>query len=324
MSAALSSFVDYPPSDNIIPVDFNKAPVVTDYYAASKPKGDTALRLAAEAKVQLAKLTTAGSKNGTLRTLANTRGDQFALNPYLIEIKDDWNSRDLRDPANLAQIDSYARSIAEIGVQQALTVNLEGDRIFLTDGHLRLLATFRAIEVYNAEIKSVKVNAELKTTNEADRVLRQLLSGKPLTVLEQGTAFVKLVNLGWSPAQIAAKAGLVTVRVQQVLDLMGNANEGIKSLVATGKVSASEAAAVLRDNGNDADKSEKAIQAGLNVAEATGKTKATRKHIAAASGKLVSTKTSLKAVLANVTVNADGSATVPAADWAKIAKLLGL
>jgi hypothetical protein len=320
MSAALSEA--YPAASNVIPVDFRVAPVLTSYADASAALSETARRLKAEAQGQMGKLqASTDARAGKLRVLSAARGDMFSLNPYLIEIKEGWNCREMSDPANQAHIDGLARSISEIGVQDALNVVLEGDRVFLTDGHCRLLATFRAIEVYGAEIKAVPVIAETRYSNAADHVLRQLLSGKPKSVLEQGNAFLKLINFGWTPAQIAAKAGNVSaVRVQQVLDLMAHANDGIKAMIREGKVAPSEAAQILREQGNDAVKAQAVIMAGLSVATAAGKTKVTRKHIEAASGRL-STKAWLKAQIANAKINEKADTITLVLSFSEVQKL---
>jgi ParB-like chromosome segregation protein Spo0J len=271
---------------NIVAVDFR--PVVVDFAEASTPKGEIAQRLAAEAAEQALKLSEASSKKeGTLRMLSTGRGDLFSVNPYLLKIKNGWNSREMNDPANIEHIDTLARSIAAVGVQQPLTVMLEDDQIFVSDGHCRLFATLRAVEVYGAEIKSVPVRAEGRFATEADRVLSQIVrnSGKPLTVLEQGAVFVKLTNYGWSVAQIAEKAGLTVVRVGQILDLMAGASDAIKALVASGSVSASEAQKIMREDGGDVKAAEKTIKDALDLARAEGKKRATAKHVARARGK---------------------------------------
>ena len=310
----------------VIPVDFR--PVLVDFAAASTPRSEIAQRLAAEASEQSAKLAKGDKKAGTLRLLSAGRGDLFNLNPYLIAIKEGWNSREAGSQDNLDHVDSLARSIAEIGVQQPLTVVLEGEKAFVTDGHCRLLATFRAIEVYGAEIKSVPVRAESRFTSPADHVLRQLLTGKALTVVEQGNAFVKLTNFGWTTGQIAAKAGISEVRVTQILDLMAGSSEALKAMVVSGKVAANTVAQALREAGGDVTLAETVLKDAVAVAKKAGKTRATPKHVREAQG---TTKTPLKVVLRNIfaaqtthvdTSGEDVTITLSAADWANMAELL--
>ena len=214
---------------NVIPVDFRTAPVLTDFAVASTPKGEIALRLAAEARDQSGKLAAATDKKA---------------------------------------------------------------------GTLRLHST------------------------PADHVLRQLLTGKALSVLEQGNAFVKLTNFGWTPAQIAAKSGLGAVRVTQILDLVAHANDAIKALVSSGRISASTAAAALREAGNDAAVAEAALTKAVKVAALAGKSKATAKH----TGKL-SAKASVQKWFSTATIVTDKkltTVTVSNADWAAFAKWANL
>jgi hypothetical protein len=318
-------------ASNVISVDFHSAPVLIDYAQASQPQGEIARRLAAEAAEQSAKLAESPDKKaGTLRMLASGRGDLFHLNPYLVSVKEGWNCRDLSDPENIKHIDDLARSIAEIGVQEALTVVLDGDVVNVTDGHCRLFGTYRAIEVYGAEIKSIPLRAESRLTTPADHILRQLLNGKPKTPLEMGNAFAKLIGFGWNVKQIAAKSGIGVNRVNQILDLMAGANDGIKELVTTGKVSATTAAQVLRDAAGDATVAEKTLKGAVAVASAAGKTKATGKHVTAVSGERpTSTKGRLQSVFnaRSTSVETDGRTTVvtmTTANWKEISKVLNL
>jgi len=284
MSAAVTNeATESDAATNVIPVEF-RSPVLVDFESASSPKGEIAQRLAAEAAESAKGLVDRDKKVGALRVLASSKSDLVMLNPYLLRIKDGWNSRVANDPSNMEHVDMLARSIAEIGVQQPLTVTMEDDVAYVTDGHCRLLATFRAIEVYGAEVKSVPVRAEGRFATEADRVLSQIVrnSGKPLTVLEQGAVFVKLIALGWTENQIATKAGLGLPRVKEVLSLMENASEGIKTLIAQGKVSATTATTALRDAGGDADFAEAVLEDAVKVAKSSGKKKATMKHVKAA------------------------------------------
>lgn len=309
-------------------ITISTTPVVVDFAVASMPVNEVAQRLAADAAAQRAKLATGDKKAGTMRLLSTARGDLFQLNPYLIQIKDGWNSREAGSPENMEHVDQLARSIAEIGVQNPLTVVLEGDDAFVTDGHCRLLATFRAIEVYGAEIKSVPVRTESRFASAADHVLRQLLTGKPLSVVEQGNAFVKLVNLGWNAGDIAKKSGIGELRVNQILDFMADTTDVMKRMVIEGVVSANTVTNVLKDTGNTADAEEVLVDA-VAIAQTEGRTKALPKHVRAAGGETrVSPVKTLRAVMGASSTVVDTTAddtvtiTLSAADWRRIAEAL--
>jgi hypothetical protein len=315
---------------NVIPVDFRvDAPVLMNYVEASTPRSEIAKRLKAEAVEQVARANEAALKDrrAPWLRLIGGRGEVPSVNPYLVTVTDGWNSRRVTDPKNIARVEELALSIKEFGLQKPLTVRLEGEgkrKVVVKDGFCRLMAIYRAIEVYGCEIKSIPVHTVGRFASEADDVCLQLLTGEPLSVLEQGDAFVKLVNFGWSASEIAGKVGSVgSVRVTQILDLMEHANDAIKAMVASGRISASTAAQSLRDAGNDADVAEKVLLKALDVAASVGKTKATAKHFP---GK-VSAKKELAAIISTATVISNGeltTATFTNAQWAQVTKLLGL
>jgi hypothetical protein len=251
--------------------------VIIDFAEASTPKSEIAKRLAAEAQEQANK--PSDKKSGRLSRLSSNRSDMFSINPYLVKIKEGWNSRVASSPDNIEHIETLARSIAEVGVLTPLTVVIENDDVYVTDGHCRLLATFHAIEVHGAEIKSIPVRSESRYASEADRILRQLLTGKPLSVLEQGVVFVKLTNLGWSHTDIAKKSGMGPGRVSQVLDFMAESTPGIKKMVTEGVVAATTAAKAIRDAGGDAQEAEQVLKEAAELAELEGKDHVTPKLI---------------------------------------------
>jgi ParB-like chromosome segregation protein Spo0J len=319
---------------NVISVDFRTAPVVTDFAEASTPRSELARRLAAEALAQTGKLGQGGNKAGKLRTLSEGRSDVFALNPYLIKVRPGFNNRIMNSPDNLAHIDSLAISIAEVGVKKPLVVAIEGDEVFLVDGECRLLGTLRAIEVYGAEIATIPAMTDGRFADEASRVADQIVlnGGKAFTPLEQGKVFVKLISFGWSHARIAKTAGLTPVRVGQILDLMADSNEGIRDMVAAGQISSTAAAQILKASDGDAVVAENVMTAAVTVAKAAGKTRATAKHVKAASGApakmttkaelaaLFLAKTTLIEVLDKRTVTVRMSA----ANWNRVSTLLNI
>jgi hypothetical protein len=321
--------------DNVIPVDFRTAtPVEVDYHVASTPKSDIAKRLAAEAAAHTAKLETSTSKKaGTLRILADGRSDMFHLNPYNVEMEDDLNCRELQDPENLAHIDWLARSIAKRGVETPMIVKLEGGKAILTDGHMRLFGVFRAIEVYGHVIKTVPLIAESRNSEPQDHIVRQLLSGKPKTVIEQGRAFIKLQKHGWQTHQIADELQIGEARVKEILAFMAESGPVIKEMVILGKVAATEAEKALRLTGGDAKAAEKTLTAALDLAASEGKTKATGRHVKKVTADMAGATTKptlfsqLRSIHAQPTSSVDNSGdfvqiTMSKADWREYARLL--
>ena len=209
-----------------------------------------------------------------LASIAEGRSDIHRVSPYKITIRDGWNNREETEEL-LAHIDSLAQSIAEIGVKEPLTVQWEDGKAFVTDGHCRLQASIRAIEVYKAELKTIPVKTEDRYSSEADRVLSQVVrnAGKPLTPFEKGKVFKKLIDLGWQQQDIAKKVGLSPARVSQCLELQTLPTE-LKGLVASGQVSASMAVQLFKDADGDVKAVLAKLNAGVKAAKAEGRTRA--------------------------------------------------
>lgn len=302
------------------------AEVLIDFNVASQPTSDLAKTIAAEALTRQA----IENKKSGIQGLASGRSDMFRINPYLLNIKADWNSREMSDPANIAHIDNLARSIAEVGVKNPLTVYSENGVIYVSDGHSRLLATFRAIEVYGAEIKTIPVKTEDKYASEADRILTQIIanSGKPLTPFEQGKVFKKLVDLGWTEKQVATKAALSVTRVIQLLELQ-TAPETVKDMVREGKVSATLAWQTLKAADGDGQKVVQDLTSALEAAQTSGKSKATAKHLSSAPR--LSVKKEIKTLLSQAKVETNAAddevtmtLTLTTEEYEAVKKMLGI
>jgi ParB/RepB/Spo0J family partition protein len=225
----------------------------------------------------------------SLKTLAVGRSDMFRINPFNLHIRDGWNSRE-ESVENAEHIDNLAQSIAEMGVLEPLTCYLDDGKLYITDGHCRLKATYRAIEVYGAEIVSIPVKTEPKGSSEADRLLSQIVrnSGKPLSQLELGSVCKRLQGYGWTVEQIAKKASISLARVGQLLQLHA-APEAIKERINAGEVSATLALNVVRSN---SDKDAVAIiDNAVEKAKSNGKSKATAKDTGSVSIRKLMTET---------------------------------
>ncbi len=220
------------------------------------------------------------SKQGGIKDVAVGRSDTYRLKPEDLHIKPDLNNRvrnfDPKDPEDIA----LAQSIAEVGVKQNLTVFWEDGKAFISDGHRRHGAIMHAINVLKAEIKSVPAQTEDRYASEADRVFSQIVrnSGKPLAPIEQARVFKRLIDLGWTEKDIAAKSGLNREWVIQLLELQ-SAPEAVTSLVKEGKVAATLAISTLRKNQGDGSKAAKQLNKAVETATEQGKTRATAKHM---------------------------------------------
>lgn len=299
---------------------------IADFSVSSTPKNEIALRLIAEAREQAIKAEeNTNSRDGLLRKLAIKRGDEFGINPYLIKFREGWNIRDLSSRSAEDKIDELARDIKINGVLEAISVVMKGDTFYVSNGHRRVLAAKRAIEVYGAEIKSIPVRRETGELTDELLICRQFSrnSGEPLTFIDKGRGILRLVAFGWSHEQIAEKLGFDgPARVVQILHFMDDANEGIKKMVSNGEVAQTFAAEVLRNNNQDADKAEEVLAEAVKVAKAEGKTKATKKHITDKATPKVTMKTIFESAKTIIEPGDETTTiTMPNAFWEQISKL---
>ena len=214
-----------------------------------------------------------------LKDLAAGVSDLFKFDPRILQIDPTFNVR--RDTPELRQhIDELKGSIREHGVKKPLKVRLDGERVFIVDGHTRLRAVMELIED-GAEIETVPCVPEARFVSEADRTLDLLTenSGKPLEPLEKGEVFKRLLAFGWDEARIALKSGLGVKQVQNLLALSA-APEAVKEMVSNGEVSATTALRAVQAEGGA--QATETLKEAVAEAKANGKGKATPKAVAAA------------------------------------------
>lgn len=273
-------------------------------------------------------------RTGGIKQLSDGRSDIFKVNPYLIEVMDGFNVRNFESEDLLNHVDSLAQSIAQIGVQRALTVRIKDGRLVLKDGECRLRATIRAIEVYGAEIATVPVRAAERYESDADAVLGILVenSGLPLDPLAKSNVVKRLKTFGWSDTEIAAKAGMSKGYVGRLLELAG-LDEDVKIMIRTGVVSASLAVDTARDNGFDTTKTVEVLREAKVVAEQSGKARVTNASVKASKGN--SGAVSARQKVANILNQADVekidndedetvTITMSGSEWKNICDLLKL
>lgn len=261
---------------------------------------------------------------GTLKEIAKGRSDVFMIDPRELQVKGGWNCRDLNEPTNRAHVMELKASIAEIGVVTPLVVFREDDKIYVSDGHCRLAATLLAISE-GAAIESVPVKTEGRAANEADYVLRQILDGKPKTAFELGAVCKRLLGFGWTVDQIAARSGKSASAINASLDLQGATPE-VQRLVASGRVSASEAVKVVRKEGANA---AKVLNDAVDHATQRGATKATARDIGSAPKPARTSKLALAAEIVTRgydNEHAEGMVEIYIThdDWIDLQKLLDL
>lgn len=209
-----------------------------------------------------------------IKDISSGRSDLYRVDPALIQVKADWNSRDASDPANAEHIASLKASIKEIGVKKPLVGFMENDVVYVTDGHCRLAAVM-ALIAEGVEIKSVPFIQEDRHSNEADRIFSQIVhnSGKPLTGIEQANVFKRLIALGWAQKEIALKAGISGGRVSQLLELL-TLPLSLQKFITEGKASTSMVLNVFKKHNGDVALAVAELSGAVAVAQEAGRKRA--------------------------------------------------
>lgn len=209
-----------------------------------------------------------------MKELSNGRSDLYRVDPAIIQVKADWNSRNADDPANAEHIATLAASIKEVGVKKPLVGFVENDIVYVTDGHCRLAAVKQLI-AQGVEIKSVPFLQEDRFANEADRIFSQIVhnQGKPLTGIEQANVFKRLMALGWLQQDIAKKSGMSGGRVSQLLELL-TLPVVLQKFITEGRASASMVLNVFKKHNGDVALAVAELTGAVQTAEAQGRKRA--------------------------------------------------
>lgn len=158
-----------------------------------------------------------------------------------------------------------------------------GNVIYITDGYTR----YRALSELISEgvdgfddTYAIPVIAKSAATNLEDLTVALVLGneGRPLSVYERAVVAKRLLNMGVEEARIAERLSITSRYLSDLLILAG-ASSKVRTMVIQGKVSPTEAIKTLRKEGPKA--SDK-LAAGVKAAAEAGKSRATAKHVKAA------------------------------------------
>lgn len=202
--------------------------------------------------------------------------------PYgKIRVMPGFNAR-IRTPEYEAHVEWVTNSILENGFYQneplAGFVAREGDEevIYLTAGHTRYEASGRAIE-RGAPIETLPMVIKPKGTSMEDLTVALVTenSGRPLTPMESAIVVKRLLGYGLDEERIAKRLGYTTKYVGDLLVLI-EAPKPVRDMIATGRISSTLALQTIAKHGA---KAAEKLKEAVAKAEASGKKKATGKHV---------------------------------------------
>lgn len=195
----------------------------------------------------------------------------FAVDPRVLEVEEGLNAR----PLSADHVNEMALAQRNGATFPPLEVRVEDGRIIIVDGHHRHAASMQNIAA-GFDIKSLDVRHF--RGNDADRVAHMITSagGLPLTPLQLGVQYRKLIGYGWTEPQIANRRGKSVQHVKDMIQL-AEANSDVHQAVNSGLISGTAALKMVKQHGS---KAGAVIQEGLEQAKAEGKEKVTPRALA--------------------------------------------
>lgn len=196
----------------------------------------------------------------------------FLVDPALIKVRPGFNPR----PINPDHVEEMYTSFVAGASFDPMVVDVEGGEVFVVAGHHRremyLLARQRGHDIKRVEARQFR-------GTDAERVALTITSqqGLPLTPLQLGNQYAKLLSMGWTLPEVAARIGKSGQHVRDCLALT-EADPKAKAMLDKGQVSADVVRTAMRQHGADAGK---VLEADLKQAKADGKEKVTPKTASA-------------------------------------------
>lgn len=172
-----------------------------------------------------------------------SKATTFRVDPELIFFEEGFNLRTDNDETALHTERLYLAMKAGAFIPP-IDVNVSEGKIIARTGHCRTRAAVRL----KKEISEYTLECRQFRGNDAEAVLHMIGSdtgSKPLTPLEQGIGFLRLIRFGMQPNQIATKLGLSRVTIDNGLQL-AEASPEIQQMISNGEVSATTAREAIR------------------------------------------------------------------------------
>lgn len=199
---------------------------------------------------------------------------QYSVDPRKIEVEAGFNR-----PLNEDHIQSLMETMKAGGDVGLIVVRVDDGKIILVDGEHRVTAAKRLLE--SGQLPEppdgYRMNAEQFRGSDADRIAHLITSsqGLPLTPLQRGIQYRKLIAFGWTVKNIAEKVGRTVPHVSEVI-LLAESDSDVQKMVADNEVAAHTAIKAVRKHGSGAGA---VLSEGVHSARLDGKKKATAKHV---------------------------------------------
>lgn len=178
------------------------------------------------------------------KTEGVTKLVSFRVKPSLVEFEDGFNLRE--ETADTKEhIDRLYKAMKAGAVMPAIDVSVVEGKIICRDGHCRT----RAAQMLEKEVPEFTLEARQLRGSEADNVLHMLgtgSGGKPLSPLEQGKGYLRLIAYGLTTTQIAEKLGVSRVTIDNGVTL-AEAPVAVQKMIIAGEVSSTTAREALKN-----------------------------------------------------------------------------
>ncbi len=196
----------------------------------------------------------------------------YSVDPLSLEEEDGFNLRYYDDPKVIAHIEAFCASYLSGRHVPPMVVHADGEgRLTIIEGHCRRRGLHLAIE-RGARIPLVSVIPFQGNDAQCVELMLRSAQGLKLETLDIARGYLRLVNMGYTPAAIATSQNKTLARVEQLL-LLATAGERIQALVRSGLVSADAAIEALQTHGEAA---WEALNQRLDKARLEGRLRITR------------------------------------------------
>ncbi|PAU99248.1 hypothetical protein CBG25_20255 [Arsenophonus sp. ENCA] len=202
----------------------------------------------------------------------------FNVPPDSLYIEEGFNLRDIDEEHARNFLKSYQSGVY-VPPLSVKVILVDGEqRLKIIDGHHRYLALQMA-KAAGVDIGFVPVSEFIGSVQ--DEVINMITSaeGKPLTPLEKAEGFYRLMNWGWNKKQISKKTGNTLVTIERLLRLYRCGDANITQLVKSNLITADLAIEIIVECEGNGKNAYDVMMKGLQKAQATGKSKITRRSV---------------------------------------------